>query len=28
MASAGVTFVTLFWFRETYRAAFRSFARG
>jgi MHS family proline/betaine transporter-like MFS transporter len=23
MASAGVTFVTLFWFRETYRAAFR-----
>jgi MFS transporter, MHS family, proline/betaine transporter len=26
MASAAVTFVTLFWFRETYRAAFRPFA--
>ena len=26
MASAAVTFVTLFWFRETYRASFRSFA--
>jgi MFS transporter, MHS family, proline/betaine transporter len=25
MASAAVTLVTLFWFRETYRAAFRSF---
>ena len=25
MASAGVTFVTLFWFRETYRASFRPF---
>jgi MFS transporter, MHS family, proline/betaine transporter len=26
MASAAVTFVTLFWFRETYRATFRPFA--
>jgi MFS transporter, MHS family, proline/betaine transporter len=26
MASAAVTLVTLFWFRETYRASFRSFA--
>jgi MFS transporter, MHS family, proline/betaine transporter len=26
MASAAVTFVTLFWFRETYRASFRPFA--
>jgi MHS family proline/betaine transporter-like MFS transporter len=25
MASAAVTFVTLFWFRETYRASFRPF---